>query len=132
MMGDRDMTNDPRELMLEAAEQIKSNLAKRVDTSALAREAGYSKFHFIRLFHKHVGYAPGHFQSLCRDEWAMWLLRETDLSVMEIVYTVGYSSTGTFSRKFKRRYGMKMASYRDMMRHFDSIRKADAVDPPTP
>jgi hypothetical protein len=42
----------------------------------------------------------------------MFLLRESERSVTEICFDVGFTSLGTFSRTFRRILGMSPSSYR--------------------
>jgi len=51
--------------------------------------------------------------SKLRIEEACRLLDETDLSIKEITYQVGYSDYGSFSKKFKAAKGMSPAEYRE-------------------
>ena len=67
----------------------------------LADVACLSKFHFIRVFQKHVGESPGCFVSRTRLERAASLLKHcTDLPISDIAAQAGFTSAASFSRKF--------------------------------
>ncbi|WP_042364185.1 helix-turn-helix transcriptional regulator [Streptacidiphilus neutrinimicus] len=91
--------------------------AEPLDLDAVARAAGYSRYHFIRVFRAVYGQTPGQYLSRRRIERAEEMLRTADLSVTEICALVGFSSLGTFSSSFKRHTGLSPSAYR--ARHVD-------------
>ncbi|MFF8958384.1 helix-turn-helix transcriptional regulator [Streptomyces sp. NPDC014894] len=80
----------------------------------LARSARVSKFYFLRVFSRVTGVTPGRFLSAVRLQEAKRLLRTTTLNVADISAQVGYSSTGTFSRRFSESVGVSPTKYRHM------------------
>jgi AraC-like DNA-binding protein len=95
-----------------AKDAMDRDWAKPIDLDAIAREAGYSRYHFIRVFRAAYGQTPGQYLSRRRIERAEELLRTADLSVTEICTLVGFSSLGTFSTSFKRHTGLTPSEYR--------------------
>jgi AraC-like DNA-binding protein len=87
--------------------------AQPLDLDALARRAGYSRFHFARAFRAAFGDTPGHYLTRRRVERAQDLLRTANLSVTEICLLVGFSSLGSFSARFKRLVGVSPSQYRE-------------------
>ena len=75
--------------------------AAPLDIPALARIAHVSEAHFIRTFRATFGETPHRYLQRRRVERAMFLLRETDRSVTDICFDVGFTSLGTFSRTFR-------------------------------
>jgi AraC-like DNA-binding protein len=71
----------------------------------LAQVANLSKYHFLRLFKATYGLTPMEHVSLRRIERAQDLLRATNLTVTEVCFAVGYSSFGSFSRRFRELVG---------------------------
>ena len=63
----------------------------------LARLAGYSKFHFHRLFRRHMGKSVHAFVDACRHDRAV-LLRSQGRSQKEIGAALGFSCPSAFSR----------------------------------
>ncbi|MCG8695517.1 MAG: AraC family transcriptional regulator [Minwuiales bacterium] len=78
----------------------------------LAREAGLSRSRFAELFHARVGQPPAQYLADWRLQKARVLLTETRLSTAEIAHRVGYASLPSFSRLFKRRFGVGPGQYR--------------------
>ncbi len=80
--------------------------------AALAAEAGYSLGQFIRAFDAAYGETPGLYRTRRRVERACELLRSVNLTVTEICMLVGFSSLGTFSRRFADIVGRPPTEYR--------------------
>ena len=78
----------------------------------LAEEARVSRFHFVRLFKEKVGIPPHHYLIKIRMEAAAALLRDTDLSVMEIAFDCGYQSAAHFSAAFQKHFSQSPRLYR--------------------
>jgi AraC-like DNA-binding protein len=94
----------PAELVVHlrrARDHADRHYATPLDLATLASIAGISKFHFQRLFTATYGVSPAAHISLRRVERAQDLLRATNLTVTEVCYAVGFSSLGTFSRRFR-------------------------------
>ncbi len=88
-----------------ARDHADRHYAEPLDLDALAAVAGVSKFHFQRLFTATYGVSPAAHLSQRRVERAQDLLRATNLTVTEVCHAVGFSSLGSFSRRFKELVG---------------------------
>lgn len=100
-----------RQLRL-AKDAMDRDWAEPIDLDAVAAHAGYSRFHFVRLFRAAYGQTPGQYLSRRRVERAEELLRTADLSVTEICMLVGFTSLGSFSSSFKKHTGLSPSEYR--------------------
>ena len=78
----------------------------------LARAAGFSQAHFSREFRRAFGEAPHSYLLTRRLERAAALLRNTDRSVIDICFSVGLQSVGSFTTSFTRAYGASPTAYR--------------------
>jgi AraC-like DNA-binding protein len=103
---------DRNRRMLRARDKMDRAFAQALDVPALARVAHVSPAHFSREFRATFGESPHRYLQRRRVERAMELLRETDRSVTEICFDVGFSSLGTFSRTFRAIVGEPPSSYR--------------------
>jgi AraC-like DNA-binding protein len=112
---------DTNRRMLRARDAMDRDYARPLDIPALARIAYVSEAHFIRTFRATFGETPHRYLQRRRVERAMAALRETDLSVTDICFTVGFASLGTFSRTFKEIVGESPAAFRQRMRGADSV-----------
>ena len=87
--------------------------AEPLDVPAVAAVAHVSEAHFIRSFRAAFGETPHRYLQRRRVERSMFLLRETDRSVTDICFDVGFMSLGTFSRTFREIIGETPSSYRE-------------------
>jgi AraC-like DNA-binding protein len=78
----------------------------------ISREAGFSPYHFIRLFRAAYRKTPHQYLMQQRIEKAKELLRSSDMPINEICYTVGFESLGSFSTLFRRIAGLSPGAYR--------------------
>ncbi len=84
-----------------ARDHADRHFAEPLDLAALASVAALSKFHFHRLFSATYGVTPAAYVSERRIERAQDLLRATNLTVTEVCHAVGFTSLGSFSRRFR-------------------------------
>jgi AraC-like DNA-binding protein len=98
--------------MLRARDAMDRSYAQPLDVPSLARIAHSSEAHFIRTFRATFGETPHRYLQRRRVERSMFLLRETDRSVTEICFDVGFQSLGTFSRTFTEIVGEPPREYR--------------------
>jgi AraC-like DNA-binding protein len=87
----------------------------------VAREAAMSPFHFIRRFESVFGATPHQFRIQSRLERAKHLLALSDYSVTDVCMEVGFSSLGSFSALFARRFGTPPSAYRRQVRSLIAV-----------
>ena len=98
--------------LLRARDAMDRAYAEPLDVKAVAAVAFVSPAHFSRSFHAVFGETPHRYLQRRRVERSMFLLRETDRSVTDICFDVGFTSLGTFSRTFTRIVGETPSGYR--------------------
>ena len=98
--------------MLRARDAMDRGYAQPLDIPTLARIACVSEAHFIRTFRATFGETPHRYLQRRRVERSMFLLRESDRSVTDICFDVGFTSLGTFSRTFREIVGETPTTYR--------------------
>ena len=99
--------------LLRARDAMDRSYAQPLDIPTLARVAHVSEAHFIRTFRATFGETPHRYLQRRRVERSMFLLRETDRSITDICFDVGFMSLGTFSRTFREIIGETPSSYRE-------------------
>jgi AraC-like DNA-binding protein len=80
--------------------------------AGLARRAGLSRSVFADRFHVRLGMPAMAYLARWRLRLAARWLRETRLSVTEILHRIGYASPAAFHRAFKREHGIAPTTYR--------------------
>ena len=98
--------------LLRARDAMDRAYAEPLDVPAVARVAHISEAHFIRSFRATFGETPHRYLQRRRVERSMFLLRETERSITEICFDVGFMSLGTFSRTFHDIVGETPSEYR--------------------
>ncbi|WP_458687449.1 helix-turn-helix transcriptional regulator [Nocardia tengchongensis] len=110
-MTDRPVPEELLPHLRRARDLADRNYAEPLDLGALAAAAGVSKYHFLRCFAATYGKTPALYLAERRIERAQDLLRATNVTVTEACMLVGYSSLGSFSRKFTDLVGMSPSEY---------------------
>ncbi len=92
---------------------IQANLDQPLSLSALAGVAGFSPFHFHRIF-KSVVREPlnAYIQRLRLEKAANWLSASPAGTVLEIAVGCGFSSAAAFSRAFRTHFGLAPSEFR--------------------
>jgi len=83
-----------------------------IDPDALARQVGLSRSRFYRLFHQIHGQSPGRYLIQLRNRHAARLLKNSNSTITEIAYAVGFSDSNYFSRSFCRMFGVSPRAFR--------------------
>jgi transcriptional regulator of acetoin/glycerol metabolism len=95
---------------------VQVHLSESIDLSLLAAVAGLSMHHFAREFKQSAGITPHHYLIQKRIERAQHMLAETDLSLAEIAYAVGFSDQGHLARHFRGLLGTTPREFRRSQR----------------
>jgi AraC family transcriptional regulator len=109
-------SNDPIQDVIPLLIDVESNLDREYNLESLARQYGYSPFHFHRFFSSAVGETPKKHVDRLRLERAAYRLAITSESVLGIAISVGFNNHETFSRAFKRAFGYTPRDYRQACR----------------
>ena len=107
----RDVEDFNRRL-LRARDAMDRAYAEPLDVRSVAAVAHVSPAHFIRSFRAVFGETPHRYLQRRRVERSMFLLRETERSVTDVCFDVGFTSLGTFSSTFRRIVGETPSAYR--------------------
>jgi AraC family transcriptional regulator len=83
-----------------------AHLDERLTLEQLAGVAGFSAWHFARVFKRTTGLAPRQFITMLRVERAKLLLLETADSVRAVAYAVGFTNLHHFRRQFRAHFGV--------------------------
>jgi len=92
---------------------INAHLSDDLSLDPIARAAGFSPFHFHRIFTAIVGETPHDFVNRIRLESAANLLiKAPSRSITSVAFACGFSSSAAFARAFKKHFGTSASAYR--------------------
>ncbi|HWF04075.1 MAG TPA: AraC family transcriptional regulator, partial [Candidatus Angelobacter sp.] len=102
----------------ESVERVITAMRDQLDQPMTLRELakiGFaSPYHFHRTFRQITGVPPLQFLYALRLDAAKRMLTETQKKVIDICYEVGYSSVGTFTRRFAGVLGVSPVRFRKL------------------
>lgn len=87
----------------------------------MADGCGIKRTQFANIIKHLTGYSPGQYLQLLRLDRACELLRNTDLSITDIAFGCGYSSSQYFAEAFRKQVHMTPSEYRGLASELDEI-----------
>lgn len=100
------------EAILKAVEFIDKNYEKHLSIDQIASVAGFSKYHFSRLFKNYTGFTVVEHINGRRCENAKVMLENETKSISQIASECGFESCSYFAKSFERLYGVLPSIYR--------------------
>jgi len=104
------MTN--RELVYKAIEIFDKHLNNPISIGEVAKQIGFSKYYFCRLFKELTGYSPHMYHQLRRLTEASKVLIEDDNKIIDIAMDYGFNSPEVFARSFSKLFGVSPSEAR--------------------
>ncbi|WP_420631853.1 AraC family transcriptional regulator [Candidatus Leptofilum sp.] len=98
--------------LLPILAHIQSHLDEDLSLAQLAEKASLSPYHFHRLFHDTIGETLKQYTQRLRLERAAFDLKIRDATILEIALNWGFNAPETFTRAFKRWFGVTPRQYR--------------------
>jgi transcriptional regulator GlxA family with amidase domain len=95
-----------------ALRTMQNSKTQKLQMSDLARQVNLSPWHFMRLFKAETSVSPKHYLRSLKMKEAEALLKNSFLSVKEIINRVGFSDRSHFSRDFKSLFGHNPSEFR--------------------
>ena len=105
----------PRHILRRVIERMR-NLDTELSLQVLAKESGYSRVHFVRMFRAATGYPPHNYLLKLRVDRVRELLANRTLSLTDIALECGFSSHSHLSRVFRQVLGATPSEYRRSLR----------------
>ena len=101
--------------LAHAVKYIKNNLYTRIEIGTLADKACMSKATFFRQFKHNFGMSPITYMHSERIKEAQMLLKNTDKSISDIGYRLGYTNSSYFSTQFEKVVKCSPGQYRKQL-----------------
>lgn len=111
----------------QAIEYINNNLDSELNLAILSKVALYSPFHFHRLFSAIVNETPNEFINRIRiEKSASDLMKNKSLSIADVYTKYGFTSNATFSKAFKKYYGISPSELKKNTNTFSKIEQVNS------
>lgn len=94
------------------ATYINENLESALSLAELAQVANMNLYRFARAFKQSIGVSPHQYVMKQRIERAKFLLANTNLTLQDIGYQLGFSSQSHFTTAFRQAVGMTPKAFR--------------------
>lgn len=102
----------PPRILRRIRDRIEAELDTELSLASLAKESGYSRAHFLRMFRAATGLPPHQYVLERRLSAAQQLLRQTKMSLADIALKSGFSSQTHLNDVFRKRIGVTPLEYR--------------------
>jgi AraC-like DNA-binding protein len=107
---------------------IEQHLSDELSLDGLARQAGFSKYHFLRIFERQTGSGLWEYIQNRRIAKAARLLLMTELPIIEVGLFYQFDSQEAFTRAFKNVYALPPGKYRKIIRELIQKETNTAMD----
>lgn len=105
-----------RRRVIETAVWLDENSQQPLSLDILANKAGFSQFHFLRVFTRVLGVTPHQYGLRSRLRRAVHLLADYDRSITEVAFEAGFNDLSNFVRTFHRAAGLPPGQFRLLTR----------------
>ena len=106
----------PARRIQRVIDQMRSCMEDDLSLSQLAETGGLSRSQFVRAFRDATGVPPHRYLRGLRIEKAQTLLEQTDLAVIDIALTCGFSQASHFATSFREATGFSPRAWREARR----------------
>ena len=102
----------PPRILRRIRDRIEAELDTELSLASLAKESGYSRAHFLRMFRAATGLTPHQYVLERRLSTAQQLLRQSKMLLADIALKCGFSSQTHMNDVFRKRLGVTPLEYR--------------------
>jgi len=102
----------PEEHLTQVFEKLSTHEILTLSLAELAGRFGCGRRHLYRLFHRHFGFSVTRLRMEMRLLKAVSLLRNPDVTVVNVAGQCGFHHLGLFNNCFKRRFGVSPGLWR--------------------
>ena len=117
-------TNEKYEqAILSTLIHIQTHLEADLKLDTLAEHAGFSAYHFHRIFRESIGEPVKEYVRRLRLEKAAYRLKVSEEAILRLALESGFKTHESFTRAFRRQFGVTPNEYRDHFLRASNARK---------
>lgn len=105
-------TEKYEQALLSTVLYIQTHLEQDLSLEMLAERAGFSAFHFHRLFREMIGEAVKEYIRRLRIERGAYRLKISEETILQIALDAGFKTHESFTRAFERQFGITPSEFR--------------------
>ena len=109
--------------LLSTLVHIQTNLEGDLGLDTLAERAGFSAYHFHRLFRDAIGEPVKEYVRRLRLEKAAYRLKVSEEAILRLAIDAGYKTHESFTRAFHRQFSITPSEYRNHFLKASRVRK---------
>lgn len=109
--------------LLSALLYVQTHLEQDLNLDILANQAGFSAYHFHRIFREAIGEPLKEYVRRLRLEKAAYRLKVSDEAILKIALDSGFKTHESFTRAFQRQFGILPNEFRNNFLRLSSERK---------
>jgi AraC family transcriptional regulator len=102
----------PPRILRRIRDRIEAELDTEISLTSLAKESGYSRAHFLRMFRAATGLTPHRYVLEVRVSTAQQLLRQSKISLADVALNCGFASQTHMTDVFRKQLGVTPQEYR--------------------
>lgn len=91
---------------------IQKSYKDKITLDDIAKSGAVGQSKCCKLFEKHIGTTPNAYLIQYRLHQSTWYLKNTDMKITQIAYTVGFSGSSYFAEAFKKQYNQTPSEYK--------------------
>jgi transcriptional regulator GlxA family with amidase domain len=107
-----DDTPQSEHLFKKVLNYIDDNISENLSVNQISEANSIDRTYLYKLFQTHKGIGPSEYIQELKLQKACSLLRKSSLSITEISYETGFSSSSYFSKFFHSKLGIAPSTYR--------------------
>jgi AraC-like DNA-binding protein len=108
----KDFQNNVGKTVQKSCLMIRDNLSANMNIEQMASELNINYSVFRKAFKQYTGLSPMQYHTSLRMKQALYLLANSELSIKEISFNLGFCSVFYFSKLFKEKTGISPGLYR--------------------
>ena len=102
-----------KRLINKSEDFIEDNLSEKITLDMIANHLNISKYYYHHIFSQNSKETlKGFITRIKMERSAIYLVVNESISITEIAFKYGYSSSSSFNKVFKKHFGMNPTQYR--------------------